>query len=103
MSQPSQRSDFAEPRCGLGYILAEEKRYDEATEDYEYAYDSCRAADTRNTMESAFQVGRTNEAIEQFAKQSGLSPKDAIGHYNLGYSLFAAGILMARRRVSCCD
>jgi tetratricopeptide (TPR) repeat protein len=85
--------NFAEPWCGLGYILAEEKRYDEAIEDYEYALRLKPGfADTRNNYGKAlFQVGRTNEAIEQFRETVRLSPKDAIGHYNLGYSLFAAG------------
>jgi len=85
--------NFAEPWCGLGYILAEEKRYDEAIEDYEYALRLKPSfADTRNNYGKAlFQVRRTNEAIEQFREAVRLSPKDAIGHYNLGYSLFAAG------------
>ncbi len=85
--------NFAESWTGLGYISAEEKKYDEAIADYESALRLKPGFfDARiNFGKALFQVGQTNEAIEQFREAVRLSPSEAIGHYNLGCCLSARG------------
>jgi tetratricopeptide (TPR) repeat protein len=78
--------EFAYPWHGKGYVLSDQKRYDEALAAYEkaIALDPKDAYPWSGKGDVLREQKRYDEALAAYEKAIALDPKDASPHYNLG-------------------